>query len=324
VYPGRATPRAVEELDAAGAPACCPYNDLGGGIWRYSLQSPWKKLALRYSPPRRATQERYHEYLRKLTPDSAGQLGEENRSITERARIMAATKAEGVKRKGLSMASPTPRLQKWKRNGIVEAIQAVGLDPREFDLEDSDAEFRIKHRWSESCFIVGGDAAHYVGSYIVGDAAAWPYDAYSWQAVMTRVSGWLAQVKRDLETPDLWAELQSEAKLLEVASDEVTENTPFTPGEQEEIAERLRELAEYARHKYSLSEAQMRVLNAKLDYLAAAAGRLGRTDWRSVCAGVMLSFVVSSAFPPEFTRQMILTLVRAIGHLYGFPELPSG
>jgi hypothetical protein len=54
-------------------------------------------------------------------------------------------------------------LQKWQKNQIFEAIQAVGLDPKEFDLEDDDAEIRVKHKWSESCFIIDGDPGHYVG-----------------------------------------------------------------------------------------------------------------------------------------------------------------
>ena len=51
-------------------------------------------------PPRRATQERYREFVRQLTsnPDSAGRLELEanDRPITERARLKAAAKAEGV------------------------------------------------------------------------------------------------------------------------------------------------------------------------------------------------------------------------------------
>jgi hypothetical protein len=49
-------------------------------------------------------------------------------------------------------------------------------------------------------------------------------------------------VKDDLETPDLWAELQRENHLLEAGSSDVDDNTPFTPDEQNRIAERLREL----------------------------------------------------------------------------------
>jgi hypothetical protein len=49
-------------------------------------------------PPRRATQEQYRQYIRQLSPDEAGQLelGPDDRPITERARLKAAAKAEGI------------------------------------------------------------------------------------------------------------------------------------------------------------------------------------------------------------------------------------
>lgn len=152
---------------------------------------------------------------------------------------------------------PPLRLQKFRRNQIFEAVEAAGLDPREFDFELVDAGVRLKHRWSESYFFVGGDPGHYVGHYVIGDSPDWPYDTYSWDGVMLRVDTWLGLVKVDLATPDLWAELRNEAELLGPSFDEGAENTPFTADEQKEIAKRLQELAEYARHAGSLSEAQM-------------------------------------------------------------------
>ena len=49
-------------------------------------------------PPRRATQERYREYVRQLNAESAGKLDLDtnDRPITERARLKAAAKSEGV------------------------------------------------------------------------------------------------------------------------------------------------------------------------------------------------------------------------------------
>jgi hypothetical protein len=49
-------------------------------------------------PPRRATQERYREYVRQLGADTAGRLDLDasDRPITERARLKAAAKSEGV------------------------------------------------------------------------------------------------------------------------------------------------------------------------------------------------------------------------------------
>lgn len=93
--------------------------------------------------------------------------------------------------------------------------------------------------------------------------------------------------------------------------------------EQIQIAGRLREMAENVGRTYPLSAEQTRVLNAKIDYLIDAAGRLGRTDWRGVFFGVMLSFFLASAFPPESVSKFLLLVIRAIGHLSGLPELPK-
>jgi hypothetical protein len=90
-------------------------------------------------------------------------------------------------------------VQKWKKNQIFEAIKGVGLDPREFDFEDGGADVRIKHKWSESYFIIGDNPLKYVGRHVVGDSPEWPYEVYNWEPLMQRVSTWLGDVKRDLE-----------------------------------------------------------------------------------------------------------------------------
>jgi len=215
------------------------------------------------------------------------------------------------------MTSPTSRLEKWKRNEIFTAIKAAGLDPREFKLVDSLDEVRFYHLWSKSCFFIGGDASHYHGSYVVGDATAWPYDAYSWQNVMQRLSRWLEDAKRDLDMPDLWAGLQREAKLLGVASNETVANTPFTQDEQKVITAQLGELAASVKHDYSLSEAQAEVLDEKIDLLVEAAGRVGRKDWQLMLGGVILTLLASAVIPPEALHYILTTLVQGIGHLFG-------
>jgi hypothetical protein len=68
----------------------------------------------------------------------------------------------------------------------------------------------------------------------------------------------------------------------------------------------------------------MQILTAKVDYLIGAAGRLGRIDWRNVFAGVILGFILTAALSPESARHIFLELLRAIGHLYGHPELRGG
>lgn len=220
-------------------------------------------------------------------------------------------------------------LMKWQKNDIFKTIQNSGLNPKDFDLIESDSEVQLKHKWSESYFIIGGHAGNYLGSYVTGDAPDWTYEVYSWDSLIERISRWLQEVKRDLETPDLWAELQREAELLEIASDEASDNTLFTEDEQKEIIRRLEELKEFSRVKYSLTAEQMLVLDAKINYLSAAASRLGRTDWRGVFVGVILTYVLATGLPPESARSLFLTfieLLRSIGYLFGhgFPGLFSG
>jgi hypothetical protein len=49
-------------------------------------------------PKRKAAQEQYRQYIRQLSPEQAGrlELGPDDHPLTERARLKAAAKAEGV------------------------------------------------------------------------------------------------------------------------------------------------------------------------------------------------------------------------------------
>jgi hypothetical protein len=138
-------------------------------------------------------------------------------------------------------------LQKWQTNEIFKGIQSVGLNPQEFEFEDSRAEARLKHKWSKSCFVFAGNASQSTGNWVVGDGIDSPYEVYSWEAVMSRFSRWIKEVKGDLDTPDLWAELQRDAQLLGGVSGQASDNTPFTSEEKKDIERRLREVEAHVR-----------------------------------------------------------------------------
>ena len=221
------------------------------------------------------------------------------------------------------MAS-SPILNKWKRNGVFKAIQDVGLNPADIDLEDDGTKVRIKYKWSESYFAFGGDARRYVRSYIVEGGPDWTVDAYSWETVISRLNIWLHDLKLDIDMPDLWADLRQSADLLAGRSYQASENTPFTRDEQKEIARRLKEGAERAGQTLSLSDPAIHSLNEKVDYLIEAAGRTGRIDWKNACVGALISYALSVALPPESARLVIQMLLKALGHLYDMARLASG
>jgi hypothetical protein len=143
---------------------------------------------------------------------------------------------------------------------------------------------------------------------------------------MQHVRSWLAAVKHDTETPDLWGDLLGQAELLASASDEAIENTLFTPDERDGIARRLNEFGEYVKVTYSLPEPQLVDLDSKLDYLVEAASRLGRKDWLLVCIGTLFAWLLAAALPPDVPRHLLQMLLSGITHFFGhgLPGLGPG
>lgn len=207
--------------------------------------------------------------------------------------------------------------RKWQRNLIFEAVRAADLSPEEFEWNLGDKESALRHRMSEAYFVFGGVAGDYFSRYVTGDDSVEERMGLSQYRLMRQVELWLAAVKRDIDTPDLWAQLQREAELLGTVSAKPVENTPFTSAEREEIAGQLRELREYVSRTYSLSRSQTRDLEERLDDLAAAASRVGRKDWLLMAAGLMLSYVLGAALPPEAASNILRTLLTSIGHILG-------
>ena len=144
-----------------------------------------------------------------------------------------------------------------------------------------------------------------------------------WPRMLALVSAWLEYVKREFEAPELWRELEREREVIGGMA--AAENSPFSPAEQTQIAEQLRELKEFVRANYQLNGTQLGAIDSRLDYLSEAATRLGRLDWRNLMVGALLGLVVEAVVPPEPIRAILGLIVRGLGHLFGgggLPELP--
>jgi hypothetical protein len=213
-------------------------------------------------------------------------------------------------------------LEKFQSNAIFEEIVAGGLDPSECDLTEGDAEIRISHMPSGSYFVLGGNALAYSGSYVVGNSAvSWPYGPSNWLRVPEKVRRWAEEVRRDVETPDLWAELQREREILSGVRYQAVENTPFTLDEQAEIARQLREIKEDLKKTYSLSSEQMSRMEATLDQAEAASRHIGRKDWLLLFTGVMFTLTVTliatGLLPPEAVHHFFMMMFHDLDHLFG-------
>jgi hypothetical protein len=106
------------------------------------------------------------------------------------------------------------RLEKWQRNAIFQAVVAGGLDARECTFDYDGEGSRITHLPSASYFFLAGDPGHYTATAVVGESPPRPSESFTWAKVDERVQRWSEEVKRDVDTPDLWAELQREGEIL--------------------------------------------------------------------------------------------------------------
>jgi hypothetical protein len=210
------------------------------------------------------------------------------------------------------------RLEKIFRNPIIEAVEKGGLTPREctFDFNDGGG-CCITHAPSGSSFVVEGPFGHHTTTTVVGEGAPQQLEAFIWPTVGERVERWARDVKRDVDTPDLLAELQREREILTVTRYEEVGNTPFSSEELAEIAEQLQQIKEYVSTAYALSEAQMLHLEAKLDDIAAAAGRMGRKDWALWVSGALLGVFVQGILPPDVVQHIFTMTVHCLGLLDG-------
>jgi hypothetical protein len=217
-------------------------------------------------------------------------------------------------------------LEKFQRNAFFREIEAGGLDPNECDLTEGAAEVRISHKQSGSYFLVADDALRYTGSYVVGTSTFLrPYVVFTWPKLTGMLRRWAREVKDDIDTPDLWAELQRERESFTDARYQTVENTPFTPNEREEITKQLQEIREYAKNTYSLSIEQMSRLEERLDDAEEATRRIGRKDWRLLFLGAMLTLIVAGLVPPEAIQHLLAMALDGLDHLFGDarrPQLP--
>jgi hypothetical protein len=210
------------------------------------------------------------------------------------------------------------QLEKIFRNSIIVAVENGGLSPREcsFDFND-EGGCCITHTPSGSSFVVAGPFGHHTTTTVVGDGAPRELDAFTWPTVNERAERWARDVKQDVDTPDLLAELQREREILTSTRYEEVGNTPFSSEELAEIAEQLRQIQEHMSRTYSLSEAQMRHLEAKLADIAAAAARMGRKDWALWVSAALLGAFVQGILPPEVVQHIMKMTVDGLGYLLG-------
>jgi len=212
-----------------------------------------------------------------------------------------------------------------QKNEVFIAIEQAGLDPSEFDWRVSKSTqtadlsvAKLVHRQTGYFFEFDLKDGRHFAIYSPGrDTRQTRVRPGAWQYQFDEVLEWVSCLKRETETPDLWAAVAQEKQLVEAASASDVDDSPFTPGEQDRIHAKLKEIQEYLFATKELTEGQADYARRRFEYLEGAVSRLGRRDWLHTTIGVLTTIIVGVALSSDEARELLRFVGSALGEFFG-------
>jgi hypothetical protein len=207
-------------------------------------------------------------------------------------------------------------IHKANRNEVVEAIQQSSFGTAEFSREEGDHAISVRHEPSGSEMVVNFGEMEWRWS-VTWTVGTDPMEHRMIDRLGDATREWLTDLKTDLETPDLFAELGREPGIT--ALGEGQENIRFSSQEQTEIANWITDVKQQAKETYELPEEQMQLLEAKLDYLCEAAAHSRRIDWLNLSIGALGGAFAGGVLTPAVVDKVLNALVAGLGPIFGHP-----
>lgn len=217
-------------------------------------------------------------------------------------------------------------LMRTQRNGLFQRIVERGLQPLEITLaDDDDGTTVIRHLPTGSTFALAShDGVAYVGETRIGAYGPYEYGPVYWGDVLDDIfPQWSHNVRLENETLDLWEELRRAREILAGSQRESYDNTLFTSDELQQISAQFRQIKEFLRKAYSLSDEKLVRIEARLDEAEEASRRIGRKDWRLLFCGLILTLIVGDLVTPSVVHHLIVMAFDGLSNLFGGNALPQ-
>lgn len=178
-------------------------------------------------------------------------------------------------------------LLKTQANDVLNAVRKTGLDPEDFAWDVGEKP-TLLHTASRAHYFFRFERDEFGGhqaAYSPGEATVYETQRsmtlgdilLTWEGQLSTVERWLANLKREIQAPDLWSLLSEQTALVQAASAD-SPNTPFSAAEIGKISDGLRELQAYIEKTHHLDEQKHAFIESRLGYLVDAAHRQGRQD----------------------------------------------
>ena len=216
-------------------------------------------------------------------------------------------------------------LLKSQKNEVFEILQKAGLEPANFSwkwgemadlgefidvprLEYLDGQYYFEFKPDFSTFTPGR------GEAISTERAG------SWGMQRHHIREWVICLKREIEAPDLWAEMEKYKLSFSVTLPQRQVNEPISASEAEKISDKLSLLTNTIEQQFDLDAEHKKFVRSKLNYLAEAAKRQSGLDWVHTLIGVSVTIVLSLNLTPDKASELWQLIKSVLGpfiHLIG-------
>lgn len=232
----------------------------------------------------------------------------------------------------LGAVSMHTKLLKSQKNEVFSAIGDAGLDPSEFEWSEVKTKWKgngvepiqqLTHRPTGYYFAFDRYQISANPRSLPSNLAAAEMDherMNTWHGVLKAVSVWALIVRREYLEPDLWELSQSDKKLVVTQISDL-DNTGFTAEEQQRLASSIKELREFLLASATQTDTQRKFIEARLQHLEEASGRLGRKDWITLAMGTLTNIVVGVSLAPEAARELLRVAGALLGWVVGSVHL---
>ncbi|OEU49714.1 MAG: hypothetical protein BA861_11140 [Desulfobacterales bacterium S3730MH5] len=221
-------------------------------------------------------------------------------------------------------------LLKTQKNELFRIIEEVGLDASNFDwieerIEEPERDHVIsKLAYRGSAYFYGFDVtfARYLCRKCPGLQQPTGLAKFSgWSSVVANFTQWAKRVKKEIDTPDLWAEAQKYQSIFSLPVQDQTDRIPFSHTESEQIASALEEVERRIIDEFAPRADKIQFIQSKRSYLDSRAKRgYPRVDWMNLLMATTISIAASLSLSREQAHQLLRFQKEALApviHVFG-------
>ena len=116
---------------------------------------------------------------------------------------------------------------------------------------------------------------------------------------------------------DLWSEYQKRINQIALNEEDYFDLHDFSSREKESIKQGLNELKLIISERFTATDAQLELVNNRIDYLAAAADRTNKTDYKAILINTIISIMIALSLDAKRGQELYDLFIQVLQFMPG-------